>query len=102
MPQGTLPPADNSQPPLSSLREAHISLIVDILYHAIKDKRESALSDDGFADEDHKAICYSLGFRSGEEELAFFAKSDWFERLFEELEHTDMEYVRGILLDKLS
>ncbi|MHC4412310.1 MAG: hypothetical protein ACYSW6_04950 [Planctomycetota bacterium] len=85
--------------PPSALRDAYISLIVDIMYHAIKDKRLSNKTDGGYADIDHRTFCNRLGFADGDEELRAFARSRWFKRLFQELEFTRMEDVRNILSD---
>ena len=96
-----------------SLRPAYIALIVDIMYHAIKDKRLLEEPCVGFAygeclckepcfpfaDDDHKTFCVEEGYDTGADELRDFALSPWFERLFEELEQTDMDDVRGILTD---
>lgn len=85
--------------PPSALRDAYISLIVDIMYHAVKDKRESNRTEGGHADIDHRMLCNRLGYADGNEELRAFARSRWFRRLFQELEYTRMEDVRDILLD---
>jgi len=84
--------------PSSALREAYIKLIVDIMFHAIKDKRDGDISEDGFADDDHRTFCIMNGFRCGDDELVEFAQSEWFERLFDELEQTKLDDVRAILL----
>lgn len=87
-----------SYAPADALREAHKSLIVDILYHAIKDKRQCGASEDDFADEDHESFCGEMGFLSGHEEIAAFAKSLWFYRLASELEEVTAEEILAILL----
>lgn len=81
-----------------AVRSAYISLIVDIMYHAIKDRRESDESFSSFADDDHAKFCIRNGFRSGQQELEFFANSPWFERLCDELEHTNRKDIKDILV----
>lgn len=62
---------------------AYKDLLIDIVYHAVKDWREL---DDGrdHVDEDHRAMCNSMGFPDGRSELVSFFESDWFVRICDE------------------
>jgi hypothetical protein len=79
------------------LRTGYVKLIVDIMYHAIKDRRICG-DGDGFADDDHRSFCLDKEFECGADELAAFANSKWFERLFDELDQAKIDDVRKILL----
>lgn len=86
--------------PPDALNEAYRSLIVDIMYHAIKDRRESDESPYRFADEDHESFCCQMGFESGQEEIECFARSKWFERLTIELRNVRVSDLRDALMGK--
>jgi len=88
---------ESQRAPSDTLGLACRALIVDIIYHAIKDRRESDASAHGFADEDHEFLCSELGFGTGAEEIEEFAMSAWFERLFIELYDVRIEDVRCVL-----
>jgi hypothetical protein len=78
-----------------ALQTAHVKLIVDIMYHAIKDARASSTSDDCFADDDHRSLCKNVfGYGTGINELRGFLESDWFVRLCEELDQVTAEEIR--------
>jgi hypothetical protein len=60
-------------------------LLVDIVYHAIKDWR---IVENGcerrYADDDHRAFCNTKGYGTGREELENFFDSTWFYRICDE------------------
>jgi hypothetical protein len=53
-------------------------LLVDVVYHGIRDLE--ALNESGrvYVDDDHRALCNSGGFLSGLEELSMFFNGSWF------------------------
>jgi len=57
-------------------------LLVDVVYHAIKDVEAlNENSDRVYVDDDHRAFCNTRGFPSGRTELRLFFKSLWFRHL---------------------
>jgi hypothetical protein len=62
-------------------------LLVDVVYHAIKDWRVlDSKCEQRYADDDHRALCNSKGYETGREELEHFFDSLWFYRICDEFE----------------
>ena len=61
-------------------------LIGDIVYHAIKDAEALQNSRRAYADDDHRAMCNAMGYRTGREELEDFFSSPWFFRICDEFQ----------------
>lgn len=76
-------------------------LIVNILYHAVKDYKASiragTLGRGLFADEDHIAFCEKYGYLDGMEEVEDFIRSSWCKRLCDEMENITAEDLATIL-----
>jgi len=90
---------DGSIAGTEALYRAHVKLIVDIMYHAIKDARASAKSDNCFADDDHRIwCCNTMGYEDGTKELRAFIESGWFLRLCEELDQVSAKEIQEEIL----
>ena len=77
-------------------------LLVDVVYHAIRDWRTlNANCERKYADDDHRAICNSRGFDTGKEELESFFDSIWFYRICDEFNDLSADDIRDGLHDNL-
>lgn len=89
--------------------DCHVKLLVDIVYHAVRDSQiisgehPTVSARDGYADDDHETICCGLNYTDGRSELLDFFSGPWFDRIcdeFVDISATDIrEYVEELLVE---
>lgn len=74
--------------------EACHSLLLDIVYHAVKDLETlNKHPDREYADDDHRAFCNAKEFSCGQDELTRFFGSAWFHRICDEFQDINAETI---------